>query len=182
MTPTSARALPDADARAVLERRARHLAEPKVAESHARDQAVRLEVSGRWYSVPSSLVREVLAPGPVAGLPGRGHALQGVRSAGSGVVVLADLSALSTQVGVSDPDECFVVVIDGTAPLGLLADRVTMADSTEQPPATPRTGGFTGGMTPDGVVLVDVEALLADARLSVPIRTSDPEPPIEGTT
>lgn len=156
----------DDETRAVLLRRARRLAEPQRSVAPpAADQAVHLEVNGRRFLVPSWRVREILPPGPVATIPGRAHELRGVRATRSGAVVLADLSALSGHGNVAAPESCLVVVLDAPEPLGLLADRAVTAEPAEGAFIPSDTSALAGRVTADGVLALDVDALLGDPRL-----------------
>ncbi|MPY94194.1 MAG: hypothetical protein GEV08_14370 [Acidimicrobiia bacterium] len=152
-------------------------------------------------------MREVLAPGPVARVPGAGHALLGLRPAGGELVVLADVGALLGTSSARAPGERYVVVLDDPeAPLGVLADAVEeMADvprgslrpmpeagglvlGVADLPGASVTGGTSGPPDgPGGLLVVDVDALLRDPRMSTsplgapaahpPDRSSAPTPP-----
>src|SRR5690606_6181673 len=116
-------------------------------------------------AIPLSRVREVLAPGPLVAVPGGDHDLRGLRSTGSGVHVVADLTLLLGGPGLDDLSTCAVVLLEGSPPLGILVEDIR---EEQEPPGggAPIDGAVPGRLRADGVLAVDVDALLALPRLS----------------
>jgi chemotaxis signal transduction protein len=158
-------AAPDVE-RAVLAARARALAAPvRAAAEDTSDAVILLDVAGQRYAVASSRVAEVLPPGPTTSLPRGAHELAGARTRRGELLALADPARATggTELELA-PSACFVVVLDGPEPLGLLAEAVT---SGRVASALARVAGTTSavrGLTADGVLVLDPDHLLADPR------------------
>jgi chemotaxis signal transduction protein len=157
----------DADV-AVLRARARALAAPVAAAGHVDvAQVVVLTVGDRRFALAAAAVREVLPPAPTTRLPRRGHELAGARPLRGDLLALADPGrAAGGGDLVAQPDACFVAVLDGPEPLGLLAHAATTAVPLGDL-ATVGGAGVVRGVTADGVVLLDAEAILSDPRFRV---------------
>lgn len=132
-------------------------------------------------AVPVTSVRSVAAPGPVAAIPGRDHRLAGARLVAGEVVAVADLGPVLGTPSDEPAASRWVVVIEGqAAPLGVLADRVSNTEieviDTTVTSSAPAPGGLVAGVTADRVLLLDVDALLADARFTAAPTPGDGEP------
>lgn len=164
---------------ALLEARARELAAPRREAVVERPTELLLHAGSLRCAVPAGRVREVLAPGEVTALPRRGHELVGLRASRRGAVPLADLCRLAGEPAL-DPAGSHVVVLDGDEPIGLVAEAVAAAEATERPDrATPTTSlRIPGTVRADGVLALDVDALLTDPRLRAgrPAPAPDPRP------
>ena len=172
----------DDDARQVLERRAAELAEQATEESETPTvEVVNVTVAGgRCYAVETSHVRQILRNDRLCRLPAEGGELVGLFLVKDGAVPVADLGSL---LGLSEPDcsRPFVLLLDGKhPPLGLLVDGVQSSGRLSEAELRLRPGGpdeapsFERGITADGVVLLDAEILLTDARLARPARAPGP--------
>jgi len=161
---------------ALLEQRARALAEPLPEVAAPRSIQILLQAGSGRVAVPGTKVREVLPPGGVMPLPRRDSALVGLRSTRHGPVAVADLAVLAGEAPL-DPRTAVVVVLVGDDPIGLLA---AAADVDESPPSdatTPSPGApLPGAVRPDGVLVLDVDALLDDRRLRAPAPAGSPDP------
>jgi len=151
-----------------LKIRARRLAEPT---PHTRAKAVELlvfSVGDARLAAPADRVREILTPGATARLPTSGQALVGLRAARGAVVVLADPSILLGVGGDAPPSgERFAVVLDHpVAPVGVLTDRVDGVLITFGGIRPAPDDPLLAGITADGALVLDVDAVLADPRLA----------------
>jgi chemotaxis signal transduction protein len=166
----------------VLEARARALAQPPSAPADDAGELLVFTVGDTRLGVPLDRVREVLPPGPTTLLPGGPHALAGVRVVHGQLVVVANPGPVLGVEERRPPSSRFAVVLeDRWAPVGLLADAIDGV-VREDPAARPAGGaGFVESVTAEGVLVLDVDALLADPRLTaVPSRSSDHPEPNEG--
>lgn len=153
----------------VLRRRARRLAEPLADLPVGAVDLLVFSVGDIRLAVPVHRVREVLPPGPTTRLPSGAPAMAGVRAVRSAVVALADPSVLlALDGGASPPAEArFAVVLDHpVAPVGLLADRVVGVLAAVAGIQPVRDDELLEGVTGDGVPVLDVDAVLAEPRLS----------------
>lgn len=173
-TPSGAGSGPD-DLRTLLVARARDLAAPRAEAVVARPALLVLHAGSLRCAVAAHRVREVLAPAVVSGLPRRGHDLVGLRATRRGAVPVADLCRLAGEPAL-DPGRAQVVVLDADEPLGLLAEAVELVEQPdgEAGVAAPVPVAIPGTVGADGVVRLDVDALLADSRLRVP-RPASPD-------
>lgn len=152
-----------------LERRARRLAEPAATEPVDAVELLVFSACEDRLAVPASRVREILAPGPTTRLPARVRTMAGLRAASGAAIVLADPLLLLGVAEAAPPpvDTRFAVVLDHpTAPLGLLADRVDGVATALGGLQDVSDRSLIEGLTPEGVPVLDVDAILADARLT----------------
>jgi purine-binding chemotaxis protein CheW len=167
-------------AQEILERRARHLARPleQAPDAAALDLlVVQVAPEGR-FGLDVGAVLHIVHNEQLARLPGASRALVGVTVIQGEAIPVADLAHL---VGLGAPrrQRPFVVVVGGAAgPVGLLVDQVVDVVAVPEhelrllPGAPEGRGSLQRRVTPDGVVLLDTSALLADERLTVPPMTS----------
>jgi len=156
----------------LLERRAAALARP-VEPAHATDTmpVLVIAVAGWGYAVEARRVDQVVHNAQLCRLPASPGQLLGVLPVHGEAVPVVDLAAL-TGVAAVDPSRPFAVVLSGDGdPLGLLVDEVTtvsaIANSELRPVAREIVEGcIERGVTADGTVLLDVDTLLADPRVS----------------
>jgi hypothetical protein len=152
--------------RTELLRRARALAQPAELPATVDPmQNIEFLRAGSRYALPAGQVLEVLAPGSVAALPGSGHRLAGARGARGELLPVADIAELTRGGAPIDPAACFVVVLDGAEPVGLLAEAVTMGGA--EPPSGPLTGAtdLIAGVGGDGTVHLQPSVIVTDERL-----------------
>ncbi len=153
----------------VLKRRARRLAEPAADTPVEAVDLLVFSAADARLAAPARRVREVLAPGPTARLPTGAQAMVGLRAVRGAVVVVADPTIL-LGVGSGGPQAAgdrFAVVLDHpVAPVGVLTDRVdgvlTLFGGVRPTPDNALLEGITGG----GVLVLDVDAVLAHPGLA----------------
>lgn len=190
------------DARQQLERRAAELAQrPTQEKAVATVEVVTVLVGSRSYALEVRHVSRILRTRHLCRLPEEGGELMGLVMTGGSAVPVADLASL-VLLGPPERTRSFVVLLGGAGlPLGLLVDEVEsigqVAEITPSgtDPDPDQTGsGTTGpvslaapierGITTDGVVLLDAEALLAHPG-AVAARTvrpaGRPRPPLAPT-
>lgn len=167
---TGGRGDPDASERAVLEQRARELAQPVDDERGDLTAVLSVVVADRRLAVRLTDIREVLPGRRLTRIPQAPPGLLGMMSARGELVTVFELQAdASASAGPAHPR--WVVVVDGPhAPLAFAVDEVTGTASIE-PGALhePPTAGAQDqppveGLTADGVELIDVERLAGDRR------------------
>lgn len=173
------------DARQLLERRAAALAQRPARETAvATLEVVTVTVGGRRYALEARHISRILRTAHLCRLPDDGGELVGLVVAGGAAVPVADLGSLLLLSG-PDPTRPFVVLLGGTdLPLGLLVDEVesfggivemalgvpTTGPEGTAPDQTDQTAPVEHGITADGVVMLDAEALLAHPS-AVAVRT-----------
>lgn len=152
---------------AMLRRRAEALARPAVRPDAEQVAALLVFVVGSTRAgVAAERVREVLGPGPLLRLPVEPGGLAGLRAARRALVAVADLSVALGTASTVPRDQRHVVVLDGPTPLGILVD--ALVGLAPLPSGLARGAGtFTAGITPDHVVVLDPDRLLADDRFTV---------------
>ena len=178
------------DVDAVLRRRAEELARPRddgEAVLETVDVLIVDAGDGGRYAFEARHVRQVQRTEQLRRLPGGAGAVLGVVPVRSGVVPVVDLAAV-LGTGPVDRRRPFVVVLDGAgAPLGLLVDAVsdvtTWQTAQIRAPAMGAGTSATGGpgaararVGPGGVVVLDVQALLAGSTAN-PGRAGDSRRP-----
>jgi chemotaxis signal transduction protein len=152
----------------LLRRRAAALAAPSAATGErSLEEVVLLRVGERSFSVPADRVREILPPGPLTGIPQGDHLLVGIRASRGGAVAVSDVTALVAGDGVADPATCLCVVLDGPDPLGILADGATALERDAAAVRLEPDDGALASVAPDGVISLDVDAVLAHPRLRI---------------
>lgn len=140
-------------------------------------KVLRVTAGGRRFALDAGLVRGVERPGRRVRLPGAPGYVRGVVEVQGSVVVVVDLAR---RLGLSPHDERAddvddieraVVVVDSSEPVGLAVD--DPGDVIALDPATLIELGPAGaaaglrGLTPDGVVLLEVEPVV-DGRTLAP--------------
>lgn len=176
-----------ADAEAILRRRAEALARPVDDQVDlATVELLVLSVAeGRRYGVESRYVGRIAVNRNLSRLPATCGQLVGVAPIGGQVLPVVDLASL-LELAAADRTRGFVVAVQrGSDVLGLLVDGVedviTMPerDLVSVPEADPGAS-LTTRMGPDGLAVLDLAALFADDRLVVapgrPVRPPDVSP------
>lgn len=139
-------------------------------------KVLRVTAGGRRFALDAGLVRGVERPGRRVRLPGAPAYVRGVVEVQGSVVVVVDLAR---RLGLAPDDPCedvddierAVVVVDSSEPVGLAVD--DPGDVIALDPATLIELGPAGaaaglrGLTPDGVVLLEVEPVV-DGRTLAP--------------
>lgn len=157
----------DAAARSLLERRAAQLARrPPVPAQAAQVDTLTVRVAGHTYGIEARHVRRILRNDRLCRLPAGPWALLGLAAVGGESVPVVDLAAV-LGVGPADRARPFLLVLHAARrPLALLVDeaaslerrpQVTVRRPAGAAETTPR---LERGVTPDGVVILDVPALL----------------------
>jgi len=169
----------------VLQRRAAELARPLADEDQTPVvDLVVVAVAGRRLAFRSGSVRQILRNGPLCRLPQGCGALIGLIAVQGSAVPVADLHSLLEDAA-PDAGRPLIVLLDGPAPVGVLVDEALSVLSLRAREIRPRPPGSPSdsaehGVTPDGVVVLDAETLLANRRLH-PQPTSDQFPAGRGT-
>ena len=162
------------DGALLLERRAAALARPvELAHPTATMQVLVLAVAGgHRYAVESRYVDQVAHNARLCRLPASPGQLLGLLPVRGEAVPVTDLATLAGVAAAADPSRPFAVVLAGNGdPLGLLVDEVITAGDVACTELRPVERGLTEacierGVTADGTVLLDVDTLLADPRVS----------------
>lgn len=160
----------------ILERRARLLARPLEQAPDGAVVDILVVQVGRdtRCGLDVASVRHIVHHHDLARLPGASRSLVGVTIIHGEAIPVADLAEL---LGLGEPRlrRPFLVVVGGsTSPVGLLVDHVADVLAVREDEIRPLSDAAEGsvglhrGITPDGVVLLDSELLLEDARLVVP--------------
>jgi chemotaxis signal transduction protein len=166
--------MPAPEVRQLLERRAVALAQRPTQESVVASlEVVTVCVGGRRYAVEVRHISRILRTSHLCRLPEEGGELVGLVVAGGAAVPVADLGSM---LGLTGPDRTrpFVVLLDGTdLPLGLLVDEVESFGHVVEmaaiasPDVPDQTAPVERGITSDGAVLLDADALLAHPGVAV---------------
>lgn len=153
-------------AEAVLRQRAEVLARPSTTDDRRSTPSIVLHIGEARVAVPLHRVRTVAAPGPVAGLPRAGHLLVGARLVGGEMIAVADLGpVLGTPSDAPAASRSVVVLDSEDAPLGVAADVVSNVEvDADIATGDASASALVSGVTSDGVLLLDVDAVLADRR------------------
>jgi purine-binding chemotaxis protein CheW len=159
---------------ALLDERARALARPLERHTQAGPllELVHFRSGGQDYALETRFVREVLrAPEQLVPLPGAPEPLRGLTLLHGEVLAVVELAPLFGRAA-PDPHGPVLVVGTGRPELGLRADGVeevlVLARDTLLPPppalgARERT--LVSGISRDGIIVLEGEALLGDGRL-----------------
>jgi purine-binding chemotaxis protein CheW len=163
---------------AVFARRAEALAEMAPGEDQHDDtlEALVFALGHELYALPATQVHEVRPLGGLTPLPGTPPFLAGLINVRGRIVPVVDLRPiLGIASDACSPSMSVVLVSYRSADVGLLVtDRpsvrsLRVADLTEPPPG-PLSGiesSCVRGITPDLMIVLDAERLLADPRLVV---------------
>ena len=161
----------------IFERRAQDLARPTHAAIPAGDLHLIARVGSQRVAVPITSLRSVAPVPPITRLSMEGELLTGLIALAGEVVEVVDLARLLGIHSSNEPDRLIMVVQDGDASLALtvdgvdgqeallpyLIDRIDLSDAERLAPASIATP-----VGRDGLLALDVSALLADPRLSPP--------------
>ena len=163
--------------KAVLEERARRLAQPPPGESHEGDaiEVVAFALASERYAVESRHVREVAQLTDLAPVPGAPEFLAGVTNLRGEILAVVDLRRFFGVPVRGITDLSRLVVLGGEASeFGVLADAVTGIVSVRPEElleplasATGTGGEYVKGMTKEGLIMLDGAALLESPRLVI---------------
>lgn len=158
------------DAAGILRARAELLARrPEQAETGPTCELLVVAVDGRRLGVEVQRVQQVMPNPGLCRLTAGSGELLGLVPARDGVVPVGDLA--SVLGGASDSDRPFVVLLEGSAPLGLLVDVIEDVVTIQQRDVLPRQDGGAASaaeraITRQGVVVLDADVLLFHPRLT----------------
>lgn len=167
----------DDDARALLDARTRAVARASRAAVVTGEAALALTVAGERYAIAAHAVRAVAELTRLTPLPHAPPELAGLTARGGVVVPVFHLrGVLGVHLGALPEYGRVVFLGEGLDAVGLAVDAVSdggaidLAALRTTPLATaPRARDVVRGVTPDGVVVLDHQALLASDRLTVDI-------------
>ncbi|RKG75643.1 chemotaxis protein CheW [Corallococcus exercitus] len=166
-------AFTDEAARDTLDARALALARPPVIPvlPGSQREIVRFQAAGQTYALESRFILEVMRAPELTLLPGAPPLLRGLTLLRGEVLPVVELAPLFGRPA-SQGTGPVLVVGTARAELGLRTDEVTevaVLTSTELLPAPPsleeEAGALVSGVSPDGTLVLEGEALLADERL-----------------
>lgn len=171
----------DAEAQEMLNRRARLLAKPPedMTASAEMCRALLFTLGGERYAVPAEAVRAVRVLGDITRVPGTPAFYLGVVNVRGKVISAIDLRLLfgmPVEQTAPDVDKLkLLIVVEGAGlEVSLVGDEVLgVADlpwASLSAPGEALVGispDYITGTTADGTILLDLEALLSDARLIV---------------
>jgi purine-binding chemotaxis protein CheW len=167
---------PARQAAAVLEARARALAQGRQAETS--DDALRLvrfSLAGESHAVEAEYVKEVTAVRTITRLPGLPPFIRGIAHVRGRVVAVNDFRQLLGLAGAAEAGAGSLVVLGGNGmELGLLVDEILgvawLPTAALQPPLPSRNGAHADwlqGVGPDQLAVWNAERILADPRVRV---------------
>lgn len=153
----------------IFEERAAALARPTADEAEEPTADLIVAVADQRVALPAQRVRAIVEPGATARIS-TGGPLVGLRSVRGEVLAVADLAHLLQLTSATPASQRWLVVLtDPVAPIGLLVDAAV--DLGSVPPdasiGPEDERQLVAHVTPDGVLVLDVERLLTDARLFV---------------
>ncbi|CAM4449722.1 chemotaxis protein CheW [Corallococcus exiguus] len=167
-TPTDEAALAALDARALALARP---AEIPVLPGSQREM-VRFRAAGQLYALESRFILEVMRAPELTLLPGAPPLLRGLTLLRGEVLPVVELAPLFGRPAAQGTGPVLVVGSTARAELGLRTDEVmevAVLTVTEMLPAPPsleeEAGALVSGVSPDGTLVLEGEALLADERL-----------------
>lgn len=160
-------------ARAVMEERARLLARPAPSGGAPAEQVslLVLEAAGQRFGVGLAFVQDVRRSAEITRVPGAPGLFAGVAQLHGEVVAVVELARLLDLPGRAEEGRARLVVLGESGPdlaiLACAAEEIVTLDAAEITPA-PATGGlhpYLRGLARDGLLVLDVGALLRDERL-----------------
>ena len=167
--------LSPAEARALMDERARRLSRPPALESTADEllEVVTFTLASGRYGVDARRVREVIRLGDVTPVPWTPDVLLGLTNLRGELLAVLDLRHLFALPRPEPTALARVVVVGGKhMELGVLVDAlhevaaVRMHDVVDLAASIAGAGReYLRGVTRDGLVLLDAERLLTDGRL-----------------
>jgi purine-binding chemotaxis protein CheW len=167
-------------ARAVLDERARTLARPPLARPTARLlEVATFQLAGERCAIETRYIYEIIRWHEPARLPGVPEHLAGLINLRGEIIAVFDLRKLLGIEPKEPTEHARVLVLGGErAELGVLADAaetvLTLSQEEMQPPpASVACGDHYLGVAPDGLIVLNGQALLADPRLFI---EDDPRP------
>lgn len=160
------------DVAAVLDGRARALAQPRDVATPEGGSFLLARVGGADVAVPLARARRVVPMPPISRVPGSGPAVVGISTVLGTLVPVADLAhLLRLPAAEPAPEGRLLVIDDRGSMLGLRTDDVPAVARLDRvgPGGEPAPGatasGLVAGVAPGGVLVLDVDALIADPRL-----------------
>ena len=162
------------DTAGILRARAELLARrPEQAETGPLCELLVVAVEGRRLGIEVQRVQQVLPNPGLCRLTAGSGELLGLVPARDGVVPVADLASVLGEASVADRP--FVVLLEGSAPLGLLVDVVEGVGIIPQRDVLPRRDGAAASVAERAVTRQGVVVLDADVLLSRPELTTHPD-------
>jgi chemotaxis signal transduction protein len=170
----------------ILDDRARGLSRPFGSPGSEGNLHLIVRAGDRRVALPMEALRSVVEPPPITRLPPDGRSLVGVVALGGEVVPVAGLATLlGSGAGNGDNARMLVVVEDGDSQLALEVDgveghealiphlsaRIDLSDA-----ANKDTPALTTPVGEEGLLVLDVNAALADPRLCLPDARFTPGP------
>lgn len=179
-------ALPPERARAVMDERARALAQRPVETAPPGEvlEILSFTLGRERYAIETRFVREVARSGDVTPVPGAPAFVMGITHMRGDVLAIIDLPRLFGVAGGGITDRaCTIVLGAGASELGMLADAVHAVDAlpAKQVLAPPESIAGIGraslrGVTRNALIVIDGDMLLSDARLVVEQEGPDGHP------
>lgn len=170
------------DAAAILRARARELARPLEAGGPAEMlEILEFRLGGERYAVETRHVREVCVLKELTALPSTPAFVRGIVNVRGRIVAVLDLSELLDleRTGLTDLHRIILLEGNGLEP-GLLADSVvgvrSIPAASLQPSLPTLTGiraAFLRGVTPEHLVVLDVDRILAEPGIIVDQQTDE---------
>lgn len=168
---------PSGDDQAVLRARARRLAQPPVPETAAAGwlEVLEFRLADERYAVETRHVREVQPLRSLTALPGTPDFVLGIVQLRGRVVPVLDLKKFFglPQRGLTDLHR-IVLVRDASQEFGILADisvgvrRIALDALQAALPTLDGVGAaYVRGVTPERLVVLDMERIFADPRIVV---------------
>lgn len=165
----------DADARRILDERARRLAIPVPSPSHGDSlDVLTFALSSGQYAIEHAFILEVVRLHSMTPVPGAPPCVAGVTNYHGNVLLLIDpRDALGMPSTALNELSRIIVVGERSAEFGLLAERTDDTRAIPQAALKPLPLGSSAdrrlyrGVTVDGLAILDGKALLADPRFAV---------------
>lgn len=153
--------------RDVLEARARRLAVPSTETALAEDRlALVVEIDSQRFAFPLADVRRALVLGPLTPLPHVPAIVLGLGTADGDVLAVFDGRVWAGGARRPGAEHTPVLILGSAhAPLALAVDR--FAGTLARPAPVDGGAGWLREVTADGVLVVDVGAMLQDPRFSL---------------
>lgn len=149
----------------VLVQRARALAVRPVVQTAAVPRAIAVAIGEQRYAFPVDHVRKVAVTGAIARLPHVPPLVLGLGSVDGEVLAIFDARIWCGLPGRARGGTTNVILLGTGAPLALAVDAIagTLELAAIEPLPDRR---WLSGATPDGVLVVDIPALLVDPAFS----------------
>jgi len=163
--------------RAVLRARARALAQEQAKEAGPQEslEVIEFRLAAESYGISSAFVREVYPIKDLTRLPGTPAFVLGIINVRGRILSIVDLRVFFNlpQKGLGDLNKV-IILSDERMEFGILADVVVAMDTIvleaiQHAPLTIKGIGdeYLKGVTDRGVIILDAERILGDARIVV---------------